>query len=111
MRISSRRRSNGQIAVIEASAGGRWPEVFYQGARAALVLGSSETSWVDLKEDDLRIPVNFPRFYVPPGRLADELRGANFVGVDQGECEMGEAGGGELLCASEGEEEGGGADV
>jgi len=65
----------GQIAVIEASAGGRWPEVFYQGARAALVLGSDQTSWVDLKEDDLRIPVNFPRFYVPPGRLGDDLRG------------------------------------
>lgn len=65
---------NGQIAVIEASAGGRWPEVFYQGARAALVLGSAETSWVDLKDDDLRIPVNFPRFYVPPGKLADDLR-------------------------------------
>ena len=39
----------GQIAVIEASAGARWQEVFYQGARAALVLGSDQTTWVDLK--------------------------------------------------------------
>ena len=65
---------NGQIAVIEASAGARWQEVFYQGARAALVLGSEETSWIDLKDHDLRIPVNFPRFFVPPGRFADDLR-------------------------------------
>jgi ABC-type antimicrobial peptide transport system permease subunit len=64
----------GQIAVIEASAGDRWSEVFYQGARAALVLGGADTSWTDLKDHDLRIPVNFPRFYVPPGKLAEDLR-------------------------------------
>jgi ABC-type antimicrobial peptide transport system permease subunit len=64
----------GQIAVIEAAAGGRWSEVFYCGSRAAIVLGSTQTSWVDLQDHDLRIPVNFPRFYVPPGALADDLR-------------------------------------
>jgi hypothetical protein len=65
---------SGQIAVIEASAGERWSEPFYAGARAELVLGSDQTSWADLKAHDLRIPVDYPRFYVPPGKLADDLR-------------------------------------
>jgi hypothetical protein len=65
---------DGQIAVIDASAGERWTEPFYAGARAELVLGSDQTSWADLKAHDLRIPVDFPRFYVPPGKLADDLR-------------------------------------
>jgi ABC-type lipoprotein release transport system permease subunit len=64
----------GQIAVIEASAGERWTEPFYDGARAEIVLGSPGTTWADLKDHDLRIPVNFPRFFVPPGALADDLR-------------------------------------
>ena len=41
-----------------------------------LVLGSRDTSWSDLESHDLRIPVNLPRFYVPPGQLADDLRAA-----------------------------------
>ncbi|MEO6436816.1 MAG: hypothetical protein ABIP55_13790, partial [Tepidisphaeraceae bacterium] len=65
---------DGQIAVVEASAGSRWVEASYLGARAVLILGTTETSWSDLSAHDLRIPVNLPRFYVPPGKLADELR-------------------------------------
>src|SRR5688500_15679128 len=64
----------GHIAVVEASAGGRWMDAAYMGARAILVLGSRDTSWSDLSSHDLRIPVNLPRFYVPPGKFADELR-------------------------------------
>ncbi|HSV15070.1 MAG TPA: ABC transporter permease, partial [Tepidisphaeraceae bacterium] len=64
----------GQIAVIEAAAGSRWSEPFYLGAKAILVLGSPDTGWPDLKDHDLRIPVSMPRFYVPPGALADDLR-------------------------------------
>ena len=64
----------GQIAVVEATAGERWTQAAYVGARAILILGSTETTWADLRAHDLRIPVDFPRFYVPPGKLADELR-------------------------------------
>ncbi len=64
----------GQIAVIESSAAANWTAPFDMGAAAELVLGSHDTSWVDLKDHDLRIPVNFPRFYIPPGPLAENLR-------------------------------------
>ncbi|HEX3355374.1 MAG TPA: hypothetical protein VHS31_00230, partial [Tepidisphaeraceae bacterium] len=64
----------GQIAVIEASAGGNWAQAFYVGARAALILGTPQTTWADLQDHDLRIPINLPRFYIPPGKLADDLR-------------------------------------
>jgi hypothetical protein len=64
----------GQVAVVEASAAERWVAPFMMGAKAELVLGSADTGWAELKGHDLRIPVNFPRFYVPPGALADRLR-------------------------------------
>jgi ABC-type lipoprotein release transport system permease subunit len=64
----------GQIAVVEAAAGGRWMDASYMGAKAILVLGARDTSSSDLNSHDLRIPVNLPRFYVPPGHLADDLR-------------------------------------
>src|SRR5262249_49495869 len=55
----------GQIAVVEASAGGEWVQAFYFGARAVLILGAPNTTWADLQNHDLRIPINLPRFYVP----------------------------------------------
>ena len=70
----------GQIAVIEASAGPRWSNAFYLGARAALILGTAETNNFDLRSHDLLAPVNLPRFYVPPGPLADALRGGRVSG-------------------------------
>jgi hypothetical protein len=65
---------DGQIAVIEASAREKWRRAFQFGARAMLVLGSPDTHYDDLLDHDLSIPVNLPRFYVPPGALADQLR-------------------------------------
>jgi ABC-type lipoprotein release transport system permease subunit len=64
----------GQIAVVEASTGENWTQAFYFGARAAIILGKPDTTWADLESHELRIPINLPRFYVPPGKLADELR-------------------------------------
>jgi hypothetical protein len=64
----------GQIAAVEASARSAWTNAFYFGARAVLVLGSDQATHVDLQSHDLLPPVNLPRFYVPPGKLADELR-------------------------------------
>jgi len=64
----------GQIAVIEAGAGENWSNAAYFGARAILVLGTKHDSHVDLRWHDLTVPVDLPRFYVPPGAFADELR-------------------------------------
>jgi hypothetical protein len=65
---------SGNIAVIEASVGEDWSIPAQYGAVATIVLGTRDTSHVDLRSHELQIPVNFPRFYVPPGALADALR-------------------------------------
>lgn len=70
----------GQIAVIEASARERWQQVAGMGARAIVVLGLPQTSHVDLRSHDLLLPVNVPRFYVPPGRFNDQLRQSQISG-------------------------------
>lgn len=74
----------GQIAVIEASAGDAWQQVAYFGARAILVLGTDGpdrfTTHVDLRSHDLTVPINIPRFYVPPGSLCDDLRAGRITG-------------------------------
>lgn len=64
----------GNIAVIEASAGEHWTNVHYFGAKAVIVLGSTDTSHVDLRHHEVPAPINVPRFYVGPGELADALR-------------------------------------
>ena len=65
---------DGQIAVLETTAGDRWTTVVNLGARAVLLLGDPATTNVDLRAHDVPVPVNFPRFYLPPGPLADDLR-------------------------------------
>jgi hypothetical protein len=75
-------RLNGQIAVIDSTAAGNWTVAAQMGARAILVLGSPDTTNLDLRSHDLLVPVNIPRFYVPPGPLADALRaGTNGDGI------------------------------
>lgn len=64
----------GQIAVVEATAGVNWSRTMYFGARAVLILGSKEMTYRDLRAHDIPIPVNFPRFFVPEGPLAQQLR-------------------------------------
>ncbi len=65
---------DGQIAVLETAAGDRWTTAVNLGARAVVLLGSPDTTNVQLRAHDLPVPVNFPRFYLPPGPLADDLR-------------------------------------
>jgi ABC-type lipoprotein release transport system permease subunit len=72
----------GQIAAIEASAGDRWQQAAYFGARAIIVLGSPETTHIDLQSHDLTVPVNVPCFYVPPGALADAIRADKLNAAD-----------------------------
>jgi hypothetical protein len=71
----------GQIAAIDASAGARWQQVAYFGAKAILVLGDDNATNVDLRAHEVAIPVNLPRYYVPPGALADAIR-AGQLNVD-----------------------------
>jgi hypothetical protein len=71
---------DGQIAVLETAAGDRWTTAIDLGARAILLLGSPDTDNVQLRAHDLPVPVNFPRFYLPPGPLADDLRHGRVTG-------------------------------
>ena len=65
---------HGKIAVIEAAAGENWTRVAQLGAGAILVLGSADVTHADLSSHDLAVPINLPRFWVPPGDFADDLR-------------------------------------
>jgi hypothetical protein len=67
-------RVRGQIAVMEMTGGGRWRDVYNAGAAALLMLGSETVSQYDAHAHLLSVPVNVPRFYVPPGEWADALR-------------------------------------
>jgi ABC-type lipoprotein release transport system permease subunit len=71
---------DGQIAVLESTSGGNWSIAVNLGARAILILGTPDTSNADLRAHDFPIPVNVPRFYVPPGALADALRAGTITG-------------------------------
>jgi hypothetical protein len=64
----------GQIAVMELAAGGRWRRVFHAGPRAMLLLADGSEVHRQVREHLRRVPLNCPRFFVPPGRLADALR-------------------------------------
>jgi ABC-type lipoprotein release transport system permease subunit len=65
---------NGQIAVLETTSGENWTLAVNMGAAAILLLGTPDTNNIDLRAHDVPIPVNFPRFFIPPGPLADALR-------------------------------------
>lgn len=71
---------SGQIAAIEAEAPEGWSNAFYFGARALLVLGGADTNNQHLRSHDLMIPVHLPRFYVPPGELAERIRSGALSG-------------------------------
>jgi hypothetical protein len=68
------------IAVVEATAGQRWTQAAYFGAKAILVLGASNTTFIDLRYHEVPVPVNIPRFYVKPSALADALRKGTVAG-------------------------------
>ena len=70
----------GQIAVVEATAGERWTAAAYFGARAILLLGSADLTNTELQHQELALPANLPRFYLPPGELADRLRKGKLKG-------------------------------
>ncbi|MBC8106995.1 MAG: hypothetical protein H7Z14_10435, partial [Anaerolineae bacterium] len=65
---------SGQIAVVESTARTAWTRAISSGARAIIVLGTDDTNNLDLRNHDIRMPINLPRFYVPEGKLANDLR-------------------------------------
>jgi hypothetical protein len=71
---------NGEIAVLESSSGANWTIAVNMGARAIVILGSGQTNNADLRAHDFPIPVNVPKFYVPPGQLAEALRAGAIPG-------------------------------
>jgi len=68
------RSLRGQIAVMEVSGGHRWRHAHNAGATAIILLGSEDESNRHLHSHLVPIPIWVPRFYVPPGPLADALR-------------------------------------
>lgn len=64
----------GNIAVMEIGARDRWQDAYNAGARAVIVLGSENETNVDSENHLSNLPINVPRFYVPPGSLAEALR-------------------------------------
>ncbi len=68
------RSVQGNIAVIEATAAGRWHHPFFLGASAVVILGDDDLAWTQLSEHEIRVPAHLPRFFLPNGPLADRLR-------------------------------------
>ncbi len=71
----------GQIAVVEATAGRMWTQAAYFGAQALVVLGSPQVTNEQLRDHELSVPVAIPRFYLPDGPLANQLRRGEIGGV------------------------------
>lgn len=68
------RRLQGQIAVMEITAGSRWKGAYNAGAKAIILLGSADQTQLHAASHLVTLPINVPRFYVPPGPLAQALR-------------------------------------
>ena len=68
------RSLRGHIAVMEVTGAHAWKAAYNAGARAILLLGSGDGNVHHLHSHLVPIPVWVPRFYVPPGELADALR-------------------------------------
>jgi len=56
------------------TAGGNWVKAFSLGAKAAVLLGSEDETQSHVHSHLTPLPINAPRFYVPPGPLAQALR-------------------------------------
>ncbi|MFW6107605.1 MAG: FtsX-like permease family protein, partial [bacterium] len=68
------RSLRGQIAVMELAGARHWADAYNLGARAILFLGRGDETIDDLHTQLVPIPVHVPRYYLPPGDLADALR-------------------------------------
>ncbi|HEX8323079.1 MAG TPA: ABC transporter permease [Tepidisphaeraceae bacterium] len=67
-------RVGGNIAVLEGDTGDEWKTVAYFNPKAILFLGNAQVSHTRMRGNDVAIPVNVPRFYLPDGPDADTLR-------------------------------------
>ncbi|MFO7900477.1 MAG: ABC transporter permease [Planctomycetota bacterium] len=68
------RSLRGEIAVMELAGARHWADAYNVGARAILFLGRGDETIADLHTQLAPIPVHVPRYYLPPGDLADALR-------------------------------------
>ena len=67
-------RVAGNIAVIEGDTGDEWKTVAYFNPAAILSVGNDRLTHTRMRSNDVTIPVNIPRFYLPDGPVADALR-------------------------------------
>ena len=63
-----------RIVVMEITGGDAWRTLFALGARAVLLLGSAQERFMHFGTHLFPVPMDFPRFYIPDGRLAERLR-------------------------------------
>ncbi|MHC4200073.1 MAG: hypothetical protein ACYSU0_08790, partial [Planctomycetota bacterium] len=64
----------GNIAVMEFASRDGWMTAYNMGARAVVLLGAERESTLDAQTHLTQLPINVPRYYVPPGGLAGALR-------------------------------------
>jgi hypothetical protein len=66
---------DGNIAVVEPTAGSRWLRAFSFGARAVIVLSDpKELSWMRMRGFEVRPPGDLPRLFLDDADLARRLR-------------------------------------
>jgi hypothetical protein len=65
-----------QIAIMEITGGKNWTGVAAAGARAIILLGSKEETNLHYESHITQLPIHMPRFYLPEGNMAAELRGS-----------------------------------
>lgn len=66
-----------QIAVMEMAGAWSFVEAHNSGAEAVVLIGSATDNFNFFEPHLFRMPINVPRFYVPPGALAERLRSGN----------------------------------
>ena len=64
----------GRIAVMEATGGRRWTRAFHAGAAAVILLGHERLAFDHLRSHRLTLSIHAPRFFVPDGVPAGQLR-------------------------------------
>ncbi|HNT34467.1 MAG TPA: hypothetical protein PKH07_05645, partial [bacterium] len=72
------KRLQGQIAVMEMSGAWSFVEVYNAGAKAIVLIGSPTDEFKHFDSHLFRMPINVPRFYIPPSSFADSLRSNSY---------------------------------
>ncbi|MDB5324805.1 MAG: putative rane protein [Phycisphaerales bacterium] len=67
-------RLAGNIAVLEGDTGDEWKTVAYFNPTAILFIGNDQLTHTRMRGNEVAIPINVPRFYLPDGAEAAAIR-------------------------------------